>query len=90
MFSRWKIFNRYFCNNCGHWFRTGCYTKEEEKNPQCKELYDDICPKCGALSVEWYYFFDYLICRILKKSAHIKRLEKKYKKTKKLLIFNTF
>lgn len=55
-FSRYKLFNRYFCCNCGHWFRTGCYTKEEECS-ELKELYDDICPRCGADANEWWICF---------------------------------
>lgn len=82
VFSKWKIFNRYFCNNCGNWFRTGCFTKEEENNPECKEIWDDICPKCGALSVEWYHYPSYLVHKVFHRSAHTKWLEKKYKKSK--------
>lgn len=74
-FSRWKLFNRYFCDNCGKWFRTGCYSKVEEQDPECKGLYDDICPRCGALVGYWFGCFRYFFTR-KGKSAHRKRLEK--------------
>lgn len=83
MFSKWKIFNRYFCNNCGHWFRTGCFLPNEENIPESKELYDDICPRCGALVDEWYQFIPYFFYKLLHKSRHKKLLEKKYRKYKK-------
>lgn len=82
VYFKWKIFNHYFCNNCGHWFRTGCYTKEEEQDSECKRLYDDICPSCGALSVPWYYCFNYFFYKLFHRSAHKKYLEKQYKKSK--------
>lgn len=81
LFSKYKLFNRYFCNNCGHWFRTGCYSKKEEL--ECKDLYDDICPRCGAITFEWYQVFFYYFYKLFHKSAHEKKLLKNYKKHKK-------
>lgn len=57
IFNRYKIFGHYFCDNCGSWFRTGCYSKEERANKECRELRDDICPYCGTPSAEWWTCF---------------------------------
>ncbi len=81
--TRWKIFGYYFCNNCGKWFRTGCYTKDEELDPECKRLYDDVCPKCGALVYEWWQCFPYIFWKIKGESAHVKKLQKRYRRYKK-------
>lgn len=67
-FSKHKIFDRYFCCNCGKWFRTGCYFEEEREDPELKSLYDDVCPKCGANADEWWrcisFFYHWLKSRL--------------------------
>lgn len=55
--NKYKIFGYYFCDNCGHWFKTGCFLPGEKEDPEARRLYDDICPKCGALVEEWYQCF---------------------------------
>lgn len=59
MIKQYKLFGRYFCDNCGHWFKTGCFLPGEKDDPEARRLYDDICPKCGAMVGEWYQCFSW-------------------------------
>ena len=36
---------RYFCENCGNFFCTGKFDKNDH------EMYDDVCPYCGAIGL---------------------------------------
>lgn len=57
-----------FCDNCGHIFKTGLlpdeqqYVKRNPNTPESEELielYDEVCPYCGAYPPgtfwEWLY-----------------------------------
>lgn len=57
--NKYKIFGYYFCDNCGHWFKTGCFLPGEKEDPEARLLYDDICPRCGAPSGAWYQCFPF-------------------------------
>lgn len=54
---KYKLFGHYFCDNCGKWFKTGCFLPGEKESPKARALYDDIYPKCGALVSEWWQCF---------------------------------
>lgn len=49
-----RIFGKYMCLNCGERFRTGKFSNND------LDVYDDICPYCGALAdetfLEWVRF----------------------------------
>lgn len=38
---------RYYCENCDTTFRTGKFSKSDS------EIYDDICPNCGAPGIDF-------------------------------------
>jgi len=46
-----KIFGKYMCLNCGNRFKTGAFCNDKEEI----ELYDDICPYCGAPADETFW-----------------------------------
>lgn len=76
MIKQYKLFGRYFCDNCGHWFKTGCFLPGEKDDPEAVLLYDDICPKCGALVGEWYQCFSWW-----KENRKLNKIEKLRKDT---------
>ena len=62
-----------FCDNCGKVFRTGMFEWEQRivKNKSApreeKELcllYDNVCPRCGALAVSFLDWIEFKLSRI--------------------------
>lgn len=47
-------FHRYFCGNCGKIFKTGKFHKDD------LDIYDDVCPYCGALACTALEYLDCL------------------------------
>lgn len=46
--------HRYFCDNCLHSFRTGKFSRFDS------QLYDDVCPNCGAIGLTFEEAIDEL------------------------------
>lgn len=49
-----RLFGKYMCLNFGNRFKTGCF-EDELESEEARELYDDICPNCGAPADETLY-----------------------------------
>lgn len=61
-----KLFGRYCCANCGKLFRTGKFDEDD------LDIYDDVCPYCGALADTPKEYFICSIARIWHKIKEVK------------------
>lgn len=55
-----KIFNRFFCYKCGNWFKTGRVPEYADYSKEWGKFSQDLCPKCGAMAVNWWEYIKYM------------------------------